>query len=257
MRNRLNKPDGFATGGVNVLDPAVGTGTYLLGVIEHTLKRVEEVEGPGAVAARASVLTSAIYGFETMIGPYAVAALRLTRMLRQYGAGMPDDGAQVILTNTLESPHEKIPELPILYRPIGLEHKRAKRIKDSVPVLVCLGNPPYSRHESSTKENRADTGSWIRWGETGNGKDAILNDFIDPVKRAGLGNSLKNLYNLYTYFWRWALWKTFEHDLARGAGIVSYITASSFLDGDAFLGMRQHMRMLCDEIWIIDLGGEG
>jgi predicted helicase len=59
------------------------------------------------------------------------------------------------------------------------------------------------------------------------------------------------------YFWRWALWKAFEHDLARGPGVVSYIIASSFVDGDAFLGMREHMRRVCDEIWIIDLGGEG
>jgi predicted helicase len=53
------------------------------------------------------------------------------------------------------------------------------------------------------------------------------------------------------------LWKTFEHDLANGPGIVGFITASSSIDGDAFLGMRQRMQRLCDEIRVIDLGGEG
>lgn len=257
LRTRMKKPMGFATGGVNVLDPAVGTGTYLLGIVEHAMAAVENSEGKGAVPARADVLGSALYGFEIMVGPYAVAALRLTRMLQQYGGHVPGDGAQVMLSNTLESPHEKIPELPLLYQPIGLEHKRAKRVKDTVPILVCLGNPPYDRHAAVTDENKPMFGGWVRWGEAKDGKDAILNDFIEPVSAAGHGGDLKNLYNLYVYFWRWALWKTFEHDLATGPGIVSYISASSFIDGDAFLGMRRWMRMQCDEIWVIDLGGEG
>lgn len=257
LREKLKKPWGFATGGVNVLDPAVGTGTYLLGIAEHALQRVTEQEGPGAVPARADLLASTLYGFEIMVGPYAVAALRLTRMLQERGGHVPGDGVQIMLTNTLESPHEKIPELPLLYQPIGLEHKRARRVKETVPILVCIGNPPYDRHAAVTEDNKAMAGGWVRWGEAKNGKDAILADFIDPVKQAGKGGDLKNLYNLYVYFWRWALWKTFEHDLATGPGVVSYITASSFIDGDAFLGMRRHMREVCDEIWVIDLGGEG
>lgn len=257
LRKRMGKRLGWASGGVNVLDPAVGTGTYLLGIAEHALARVAQQEGDGAVAARADVLGNSLYGFEIMVGPYAVAALRLTRMLQQNGADLPGDGVQIMLTNTLESPHEKIPELPLLYQPIGLEHKRAKRVKETVPILVCIGNPPYDRHAAVTKHNHAMTGGWVRHGDSKDGKDAILEDFIAPVKAAGHGGDLKNLYNLYVYFWRWALWKTFEHDLATGPGVVTYITASSFIDGDAFLGMRRHMRTLCDEIWVIDLGGEG
>ena len=65
----------------------------------------------------------------------------------------------------------------------------------------------------------------------------------------------KNLYNLYVYFWRWALWKVFETGERRG--IVSFITASSYLRGPGFAGMRRHMRETFDELWIIDLGGEG
>ncbi len=257
LRRRMKKPMGFASGGVNVLDPAVGTGTYLLGVVEHALARVAEEEGAGAVPARADLLGGTLYGFEIMVGPYAVAALRLTRMLQQFGASLPPDGVQVMLTNTLQSPHEKIPELPLLYQPLGLEHQRAQRVKDTIHILVCLGNPPYDRHAAATRDNRAMTGGWVRWGESTSGNDAILNDFIEPVKAAGHGGDLKNLYNLYVYFWRWALWKTFEHILATGPGIVSYISASSFVDGDAFLGMRRWMRKQCDEIFIIDLGGEG
>ena len=98
---------------------------------------------------------------------------------------------------------------------------------------------------------------WVRWGSDEKGADAILRAFIDPAIAAGHGVHIKNLYNLYVYFWRWALWKVFEQKTATGPGVVSFITASSYIDGDAFCGMREHMRRLCDEIWILDLGGEG
>ncbi|PWB58453.1 MAG: DNA methyltransferase [Nitrosomonadales bacterium] len=260
LREKFHKRLGFADGDVATLDPAVGTGTYLLGIVEHAMQRVRDEEGDGAVVGRAESLVKQLYGFEIMVGPYSVAALRLTRMIHDFGAKVPRQGVGICLSNTLESPHEKIPELPLLYKPIGDEHKRARAIKDIQPVLVCIGNPPYDRHAAANEENRMMTGAWVRWGEARDGRDAILNDFIEPVKKAGKGGGLKNLYNLYAYFWRWALWKVFEHEhpgVAPGPGIVTFITASSYLDGDAFLGMREHMRRLCDDIWIIDLGGEG
>ena len=93
--------------------------------------------------------------------------------------------------------------------------------------------------------------------DIGDADEAILRHFIQPAIKAGHGGDIKNLYNLYVYFWRWALWKVFEQKGARGPGVVSFISASSYVTGDAFAGMRQHMREICDEIWIIDLGGEG
>lgn len=260
LREKFGKRLGFADGDVATLDPGVGTGTYLLGIVEHAMEGVRHQEGAGAVVGRAESLVKQIYGFEIMVGPYAVAALRLTRLIHDFGAKVPRQGVGICLTNTLESPHEKIPELPLLYRPIGDEHKRARAIKDIQPVLVCIGNPPYDRHQAASLENRMMTGAWVRWGEDKQGRDAILNDFIEPVKAAGKGGQLKNLYNLYVYFWRWALWKVFEHEhpgIKPGPGIVTFISASSYLDGDAFLGMREHLRRTCDEIWVIDLGGEG
>ena len=257
LTKKFNKQIGFADGGVKVLDPAVGTGTYLLAIIEQALERVEEEDGKGAVRHAANGLSNSLFGFEIMVGPYAVAALRLTRMLQDAGANIPADGVQIMLNNTLESPYEKMADIPLFYEPIAIEHKRAKRVKESVPILVCIGNPPYDRHEAVNIGNHAKTGGWVRHGDNMSNDEPILNDFINPVKEAGKGGQLKNLYNLYVYFWRWALWKTFEHELASEAGIVSYITASSFLDGDAFIGMRQKTRELCDDVWIIDLGGEG
>lgn len=192
-----------------------------------------------------------------MVGPYAVTELRVSRALRDRGAALSADGTHVYLTDTLESPHAESPQLPLFLRPIAEQHAKALKVKSNVPVIVCLGNPPYDRHEAATGDNQARTGGWVRWGDGDTGMGAIFRDFLDPATAAGHGVHVKNLYNLYVYFWRWALWKVFEHETAHGPGVVSFISASSYLDGDAFCGMREHMRRQCDEVWILDLGGEG
>ena len=251
---RLGKPLGFADPDVVTLDPALGTGTYLLGVIEHALGRVEDEQGAGAVPNQATTLAENLYGFELMVGPYAVSELRISRALRDRGGQLPTKGTHVFLTDTLESPNAKPLQPPLFLQPIADQHARALAVKSNVPVIVCLGNPPYDRHEAATDTNRARTGGWVRHADRD--ERAILRDFLDPAVSAGHGGHLKNLYNLYVYFWRWALWKVFEQGNG-GPGVVSYISASSYLEGDAFCGMREQMRRQCDEIWILDLGGEG
>jgi len=257
LTNRLGKALGFADPGVITLDPAAGTGTYLLAVIDHALARVRRDQGWGAVPGKATTLGCNIYGFEIMAGPFAVSELRVTRALRDWRAKLPANGTHVYLTDTLESPYTTPPQLPLYLKPIADQHAKALKVKDAVPVIVCLGNPPYDRHEAAGETNKARTGHWVRWGDDGKGTGAILKDFLDPAIAAGHGGQLKWFYNLYVYFWRWALWKVFESKTAAGPGVVSFISASSYLDGDAFCGMREQMRRLCDEVWILDLGGEG
>ena len=280
---RLHKPLGFAGLDVVTFDPAVGTGTYLLGVIEHALGRVEAEQGVGAVPGQATTLAENLYGFEWLVGPYAVSELRVSRALRDVDAILPDDGTHIYLTDTLESPLAEPPWMPFSLKPIADQHSKARAVKKEIPVIVCLGNPPYDRHSAVDSESEANLsryGGWVRFGNPlpndtvknrwGKSREltireklerrqqlAILKDFRDPAIDAGHGGDVKNLYNLYVYFWRWALWKVFESDTAKGPGIVSFISASSYLDGDAFSGMREHMRRICDEIWILDLGGEG
>ena len=283
--NRLGKAKGFADPSVITLDPAAGTGTYLLGVIEHALGRIEAEEGAGAVAGQVTVLANNLYGFERMVGPYAVNELRVSRALCDRGATLPKDGSHIYLTDTLESPHAVPPQVPLFLRPIAEQHDKALKVKSNVPVIVCLGNPPYDRHEAVDPKGTSGLeryGGWVRFGDEPTDETAskrnkkgkkplkartvlkrrektsiLYSGFVKPAVKAGHGVHIKNLYNLYVYFWRWALWKVFEHETARGPGLVSFISASSYLDGDAFCGMREHMRRLCDEIWILDLGGEG
>ena len=277
LTNRLGRRLGFANPDVITLDPAVGTGTYLLGVIKHSLDWVGEEQGRGAVRSQASSLARRLYGFEVMVGPYAVSELRASHALKDRGGDLPAEGTGVYLADTLDSPDTEPQQMGLVLQPIADQRRRANEVKKNKPVLVCIGNPPYHRHGSVDKGNEdhlSPFGGWVRFGDQlPRGKrfgsmsvksrlerrqeGALLADFSKPVSDAGHGGALKNLYNKYVYFWRWALWKVFEQEAAEGPGIVSFITASSYLFGAAFAGVRERMRRLCDEIWILDLGGEG
>jgi len=92
LRTRLGKPKGLAESGVHTLDPAVGTGTYLLGAITHSLAEIEATYGPGAVAGEATALASHLHGFELLVGPYAVAQLRVSREIKARGGSLPASG---------------------------------------------------------------------------------------------------------------------------------------------------------------------
>ncbi len=261
LREELDKSNGFAHKGVLTLDPAVGTGTYLLGVIEQTLARVG-MENPGMVPGAASELARNLFGLEIMVGPYAVSELRITRAIKDRGGSLDKDGLQIYLADTLESHTKKPPPFPQFLEPLAEQHAKAIGVKDKKEVIVCLGNPPYDRHEKvgeETQASRARSGSWVRWADSGNPDHSIFNDFVEPALIAGHGGDVKNLYNLYLYFIRWAVWKVFEHSSSKknGGGIVSFITAASYLRGDAFVGVRELFRKLCHEVYIIDLGGEG
>ena len=251
----FSKPLGFADDGVVVLDPACGTGAYPLAVIEHAKEKVHERLGEGAVPNRLSDLAERLHAFEILVGPYAVAQTRIARRLRELGVA--DRNPLVYLADTLESPNlqSRFPHMS-LYETLTLERERARRVKREERVFVCLGNPPYDREQRDpdADDGGRRKGGWVRYGDEDDDAPPLLEDFLRPVRDAGGGGHLKNLYNDYVYFWRWALWKVF--DSTRDGGIVTFITASSYLRGPAFAGMRHKMREVFDELWIIDLEGD-
>jgi len=230
---------------VQILDPASGTGTFLLRVIElvHAtmIARYADQGLDSEASARAWVtyvraqLLPRLNGLERGAAPCIVSHLRLGLALARTGFVFDDsDHLQVFLTNTLAID--------------GV----AERVKHDGPISVILGNPPYLRE--SAEPQGGDQGGWIRAGWAGwRGGRAPLEDFIEPTRRAGAGGHLKNLYNLYVYFWRWATWRVFERFDA--PGIVALVTGSSFLRGPAFVGMREQLRRLADDIYIVDLEG--
>ena len=253
LADRFDKPLTFADEGVVFLDSSAGTAAYPIAVIESALQRVEQRLGAGAVAEFATRCAQNVYAFELLVGPYAVAHLRLTKLLTDAGATLPADGLHVLLTDTLESPYADPPQPPLFGKKLTDEQRRASQVKAEQPVFVCMGNPPYFREEGGDGAEKT-RGKWVRFGDENKpGEPPILRDFIEGAPPV----HVKNLYNLYVYFWRWTLWKMFENGYAERRGIVSFITASSYLRGPGFAGMRQRMREAFDELWILDLEGDG
>lgn len=273
LEKRFGKKLAFADDGVVFLDPAVGTGTYPVAVLKQGLERVRARSGIGAVAGRAAQMAENMYGFEILVGPYAVAHLRLTQTIEgamNEGRAESDplitlaDRLRIYLADTLESPNSTPPGgLTLTYKTLTQEHEAARKIKKEGEILVCLGNPPYDREQRSDGDPaRHRKGAWVRYGDQlegaarqeHQGERPIFEDFLEPARRSGKGLHLQVIFNDYVYFWRWALWRLFEQQTC--GGIVTFITASSYLSGPGFVGMREVMRRTFDELWILDLGGD-
>lgn len=256
---RFGIPLGFADKNVVTLDPATGTGTFPLAVIDRAAERVMVERGPAGRAQAANSLSHNLFAFELLPGPYAVAQLRINQRLRELQSTSTLAG-HVVLTDTLESPLDPQPSMPLFgdAEVLAEEQSRAKRIKLEQRVTVVIGNPPYRRVERAI-EGRG-SGGWVVEGKVpgrkGKRQDkSLFDDILDVAKRETNFAHHASLYNLYVYFWRWAIWKAFEAD-GDGPGVVAFITGSSWLTGPGFIGLRQLARELCDEAWVIDLGGD-
>jgi hypothetical protein len=253
---RFNRYKGLADPDVQIADPAVGSGTFLLALLRHIAAAIEADQGKGAVGPAIAKAAERLFGFELQFGAYAVAELRLMAEMIDLGAtGLPN----LYVTDTLSDPHESFEAGQGIYKEISKQRASANDVKRATPITVVIGNPPY-------KEKAKGKGSWIEKGRFKDGRDAPLRDW-QPPKTWKVGAHAKHLRNLYVYFWRWAAWKVFEQGAGGRdktppvdehlSGMVCYITVSGFLNGPGFQKMRADLRRDCNEIWIIDCSPEG
>ena len=229
---------------VQVLDPALGTGTFLLRVIEvihETMQAEFKKQGLDDEAARKAWvsyvrkdLLPRINGFELMMAPYIVSHLRLGLALQETGFTFTkNDRLRVFLTNTLE-PHTAA-QLSFIGEHVAEEAKEAERAKKSIRVTVVVGNPPYAGHSQNN-------GEWAR-------------GLVEPYRRVG-GKALrlaqaKWLQNDYVKFIAYA-----ERRLAAtGFGVLGFITDHSYLDGDTFPGLRHHLLTTFSNVDVLNLHG--
>ena len=228
---------------VQIVDPAMGTGVFLLVAIkkirdvmrqhwgrvspvERKRKWQEYVRGTGDFDGRG--LLQRMYGFDVMRTSVAIAQVNLEVLLKQDEMSCsftPSDKFRFLGANTLAlNPSSE---------------KSNARTYEDVSFTVIIGNPPYRREGSNSKP------SWV--------KTELLPAYTNKASVAGYGIHLKNCYNLYVYFWRWAEWKVHTH--SGGQGVIAFVSASSFLRGPGFYGLRQHWRQHCAKIWITDFEG--
>jgi hypothetical protein len=257
----FERATGFASSDVTVADPAVGTGTFLLGVLRSIAATVAKDQGAGAVRGAIEAAAKRVIGFELQFGPFAVAQLRIMAEMQALMA-TPKNPAPAIpelklfITDTLGNPFIEEETLGQVYEPVAKSRRDANAIKKGQPITVVIGNPPY-------KEKAEGLGGWIEAGTGGRLQSPM--DRWKPPREWGVGAHAKHLKNLYIYFWRWATWKVFGAGLAASTdlpekdeeGIVCFITVAGFLNGDGFQKMRADLREICSEIWVIDCSPEG
>jgi hypothetical protein len=251
----FERPAGFAAADVVVADPAVGTGTFLLGVLRRIAETVAADQGAGAVRGAIEAAAKRIIGFEMQFGPFAVAQLRLIAELQALMNKPPLPELRLFITDTLGNPFIEEERLGQTYEPIAVSRRAANKVKKEERITVVIGNPPY-------KVQAAGQGGWIESGSAG--RKSPLSRWMPPPEW-GLGAHMHALRNLYVYFWRWATLKVFGSGWqdATGSpeedryGIISFITAAGFLNGPGFQKMRDDLRRDASEIWVIDCSPEG
>ncbi len=230
LKTRFHKPLGLADPTALILDPAVGTATFLYTVVRLVYESLVAQGQKGLwndyVAER---LLTRLFGFELLMAPYAVAHLKLGLLLQETGYQFKaDQRLGIYLTNTLE---EAIKKLELLFAQyIAEEAEAAARVKKDLPIMVVLGNPPYS-------VSSLNRGPWI---------DALLEDY-----KRGLHEKKLNIDDDYIKFIRFAQWRIEQ----TGYGILGFITNSSYLDGLTHRRMRECLLESFSEAYILNLHG--
>jgi predicted helicase len=242
---KLKKPtsDGRKKGGyaevekevhkVQVLDPATGTGTFLAEVVKFIYNgKFKAMQGAWSGYVDEHLIPR-LNGFELLMASYAMAHLKLDMLLRDTGfKASKNQRLNIYLTNSLEEHH---PDTGTLFSSwLSSEANEANHIKRDTPVMVVMGNPPYSGIS-------INKGKWIT-------------DLIDDYKYVDGEhfNERKHWLNDdYVKFIRYG-----QHFIDKnGEGVLAYINNHSFLSNPTFRGMRWHLLNSFDEIYIIDLHG--
>ena len=273
LRERFDCPEGLADRGMTthetsdpegnvtqhqshrvlVLDPACGSGTFLYAVVDHIREHYRTSGNAGMWSSYVKDhLIKRLFGFELIMAAYAMAHLKLGMQLS--AQDMPEEYRQswaydfdsderlgVYLTNTLEQAEQQTVNLLGPMRIITEEANAASEIKRVLPIMVVLGNPPYSGNSA----NASRKGRKLTW----------IGEMIEDYKQVDgkpLGEkNPKWLQDDYAKFIRFG-----QHRIEQtGAGILAFITNHSYLDNPTFRGMRQQLMDTFSDIYLLDLHG--
>ena len=213
---------------VQILDPATGTGTFLAEVVRKIYSGMENQKGAWQNYVEEHLLPR-LNGFEFMMAPYAVAHLKLDMVLAQTGyKAKQDKRLRIFLTNSLEECDHDTGTLFAQW--LAQEANEANLVKRDTPVMVMIGNPPYSVSSSNK-------GAWIQ---------TLLEDY-----KKNLNERKINLDDDYIKFIRLGHYYVEKN----GEGVLAYISNNSFIDGITHRQMRKALMETFDEIYILDLHG--
>lgn len=236
LKTEFDKQDGLAAADVTLLDPAAGTMTFVACAAQLAVNEFEKKYGSGGREdfIRSHVLKN-YYALELMMAPYAIGHLKMSFFLEELGHRLSDnERVPFYLTNTLDVEVLERSHIPGLSA-LAEESSLASKVKKQTPILLILGNPPYSGHSS----NR---GEWIR---------GLIREYQQVDGNPLVEKQQKWLHDDYVKFLRFSQWKIEQ----AGRGVVGMITNHSYLDNPTFRGMRQSLMRTFDDIYILDLHG--
>lgn len=221
---------------VQILDPATGTGTFLAEVVNQIYDKFQYMQGMWQSYVNDHLLPR-LHGFELLMASYAVAHLKLDMLLEQTGFNHAENKKRlkIYLTNSLEECHPDTGSLWAQW--LSDEASAANRIKRDCPVMVMIGNPPYS-------------------GESQNKGEWIMHLMEDYKKEPGGETQLKErnpkwINDDYVKFIRLA-----QYYIERNKyGVIGFINPHGFLDNPTFRGMRWNLLKTFDKIYTINLHG--
>ncbi|MFQ5713825.1 MAG: type ISP restriction/modification enzyme [Candidatus Scalinduaceae bacterium] len=233
LKQRFDKDEGFASSSVTVLDPAAGTLTFLA---EASKLAIEEFTKKYGEAGKKDLIKEHIlknfYAFELMMAPYAVGHLKMSFLMEEFGYKLrKDDRFKLYLTNTLEMEDLAQSEFPGMSS-LAEESRLAGNVKKKTPVLVIMGNPPYS--VSSINKSRF-----------------IEKEMELYKKDVRDERNIQPLSDDYIKFIRFAHWKIEKE----GKGIIGMITNNSYLSGLIHRGVRKKLLESFNEIYVLNLHG--
>jgi len=222
---------------VQILDPATGTGTFLNETVRLIRSSFEHQEGRWPRYVNDDLLRR-VHGFELMMAPYTIAHLKLATILKESGAGDFTERLGIYLTNSLEDAPADDGRLPFagfgLMQSLSDESRAAARVKNDTPIMVIMGNPPYSGESHNP-------------GYTANDAYKLEPGTTTKLKERN-GKWLNDDYVKFLRFAERMIEKT-------GDGIVGMITAHGWLDNPTFRGMRWHILSTFDTVYVLDLHG--
>lgn len=214
---------------IQILDPATGTGTFLAEVVKYIYsEKFKAMQGAWSGYVEDHLIPR-LNGFELLMASYSMAHLKLDMLLAETGYHpKKEQRFKIYLTNSLEEYH---PDTGTLFSTwLSSEANEANHIKRDTPVMVVLGNPPYSISSSNK-------GEWIL---------SLIKDY-----KRDLNEKKINLDDDYIKFIRYG-----QHLIDKnGEGILAYISNNSFIDGITHRQMRKHLMESFDKIYILDLHG--
>jgi predicted helicase len=220
---------------VQILDPATGTGTFLAETVSRIYERFRGLAGMWQSYVEEHLLPR-LNGFELLMASYTMAHLKLDLLLTETGyTAINNERLRIFLTNSLEEHHKDTGTLFAQF--LAREANGADEIKRNTPVMVVLGNPPYSG-ESKNK------GEWIMRLMNDYKKEPDTNTPLQERNPKWINDDYCKFIRLGQYF----VDKNTE-------GVLAYINNHSFIDNPTFRGMRWHLMRSFDKIYIIDLHG--